>query len=216
MHKAVYSKRSLKPLKTWFPMQTGTVLILAYLYKPWTVVTSAWCLCHWVTMDLSSHTGATETSPLAWILLHSQKFLSVQAMMIALLLKLKTQAIQFHLSLKVEVSNLFQLITIYVDIVNFVVQNYNHMALNLLRVLIWQIGNILYENCIFLLELSVVIFSKFHSTFCFIWAMYMRSNAQYWIIVCHGLSITVKNFYGLLMMVKLHMCFKHVSAEPHS
>ena len=74
-------------------------------------------------MDLSSHTGATETSPLAWILLHSQKFLSVQAMMIALLLKLKTQAIQFHLSLKVEVSNLFQLITIYVDTVNFVVQN---------------------------------------------------------------------------------------------
>ena len=105
-------------------------------------------------MDLSSHTGATETSPLAWILLHSQKFLSVQAMMIALPLKLKIQAILFHLSLKVEVSNLFQLITIYVDIVNFVVQNYYHMALNLLRVLIWQIGNILYENCIFLLELQ--------------------------------------------------------------
>lgn len=112
-------------------------------------------------MDLS-HSGATETSPLAWILLHSQKFLSVQAMMIALLLKLKTQVIQFHLSLKAKVStcNLFQLITIYVDTVNFVVHNYFNMALNLLRVLIWQIGNILGESCIFLLEIKLCDFQQ--------------------------------------------------------
>ena len=112
-------------------------------------------------MDLI-HSGATEMSPLAWIPLHSQKFLSVQAMMTALQLKLKTQAIQFHLSLKAKVStcNLFQLITIYVDTVNFVVHNYYHMALNLLRVLIWQIGNILGESCIFLLEIKLCDFQQ--------------------------------------------------------
>lgn len=59
-------------------------------------------------------------------------------------------------------------IIIYVYTVNFVVQNYYHVAFNLLRVFIKQIVIILCENCIFSLEFKIVTFSKFHSTFAII------------------------------------------------